>query len=176
MTRTAGSTPQFSFAAPGAVFLAGMPSLRIASVAGVAAPLVPTGSADIVLPTDQPNPVSVVVAASNVPLGNTVVLTLTPAKGAATSAVSTALDGTLSQSSASAQIAIPEGPNTLLASVSFTVTEAQGVALREATGGEAVHEVRLLASLAGDSRTVLVTASGREVELSGGLPLAGYGN
>ncbi|MDZ4350343.1 MAG: hypothetical protein U1A22_12500, partial [Xanthomonadaceae bacterium] len=32
MTRTAGTTPQFSFAAPGPVFLAGMPSLRIESV------------------------------------------------------------------------------------------------------------------------------------------------
>lgn len=169
MSRTAGTTPQFSFGTPGAVFLAGMPSLRIASVAGIEAPLVPTGSADIVLPVDHPNPVQVVVMASNVPLGNTATITLTPATGNAFSVVTNALDGTLAASSASAQIAIPDGPNTLLASVSFTVTEAQSMALQGATGGEPVREVRLLASVAGASQTVLVTASGREIAMPGSL-------
>lgn len=167
MSRTAATTPQFSFGAPGAVFLAGMPSLRIASVAGIAAPLVPTGSADIVLPVDQPNPVQVVVAAVNVPLGNTATLTLTPATGNATSVLTNALNGTVAQSSASASIAIPDGPNTLLASVSFTVTEAQSMALQGETGGERVSQVRLLASLSGASQTVLVTASGREIVMPG---------
>lgn len=169
MTRTVGTTPQFSFGTPGGVFLAGMPSLRIASVAGIQAPLVPTGSADIVLPVDHPNPVQVVVAAANVPLGNTATITLTPATGNATSVVTNALDGTLAESSASAQIAIPDGPNTLLASVSFTVTQAQSMALQGATGGEPVREVRLLASMAGAAQTVLVTASGREIALPGAL-------
>jgi len=169
MTRTASTTPQFSFGAPGAVFLAGTPSLRIASVAGIEAPLVPTGSADIVLPVDQPNPVQVVVAAVNVPLGNTATITLTPATGNASSVITNALDGTVAQSSASAQIDIPGGPNTLLASVSFTVTEAQSMAFQGATDGEPVREVRLLASLTGASQTVLVTASGREIVMPGAL-------
>lgn len=169
MSRTAATTPQFSFATPGAVFLAGLPSLRIASVAGIAAPLVPTGSADIVLPVDQPNPVQVVVAAVNVPLGNTATVTLTPATGNATSVITNALNGTVAQSSASASIAIPDGPNTLLASVSFTVTEAQSMAFQGATGGEPVREIRLLASLTGASQTVLVTASGREIVMPGAL-------
>lgn len=171
ITRTAGTTPQFSFGTPGAVFLAGLPSLRIASVAGVEAPLVPTGSADIVLPVDQPNPVQVVVAAVNVPLGNTATVTLTPVTGNAFSVVTNALDGTVAQSSASAQIDIPGGPNTLLASVSFTVTEAQSMALQGVTDGEPVREVRLLASLTGASQTVLVTASGREIVMPGALLL-----
>jgi len=169
MSRTAATTPQFSFATPGAVFLAGTPSLRIASVAGIEAPLVPTGSADIVLPVDQPNPVQVVVAAVNVPLGNTATITLTPATGNASSVITNALDGTVAQSSASAQIDIPGGPNTLLASISFTVTEAQSMALQGATDGEPVREVRLLASLTGASQTVLVTASGREIVMPGAL-------
>jgi len=169
MSRTAGTTPQFSFAAPGPVFLAGMPSLRIESVAGIAAPAVPTGSADIVLPVDHPNPVQVVVVATNVPLGNTATITLTPATGNATSVVTTALDGSQAQSTASAQISIPDGPNTLLASVSFTVTEAQSVALQGVSDGEPVSEIRLLASVGQASRTVLVTASGREIVLPGAL-------
>lgn len=169
MSRTAATTPQFSFGAPGAVFLTGLPSLRIASVAGIAAPLVPTGSADIVLPVDQPNPVQVVVNAVNVPLGNTATVTLTPATGNATSVVTNALNGTVAQSSASASIAIPDGPNTLLASVSFTVTEAQSVAFQGVTDGEPVREVRLLASLTGASQTVLVTASGREIVMPDAL-------
>jgi hypothetical protein len=169
MSRTAATTPQFSFGAPGAVFLTGLPSLRIASVAGIAAPLVPTGSADIVLPVDQPNPVQVVVNAVNVPLGNTATVTLTPATGNATSVITNALNGTVAQSSASASIAIPDGPNTLLASVSFTVTEAQSVAFQGVTDGEPVREVRLLASLTGASQTVLVTASGREIVMPGAL-------
>ncbi|MDZ4388297.1 MAG: hypothetical protein U0974_01020 [Gemmatimonadales bacterium] len=128
-----------------------------------------TGSADIVLPVDHPNPVQVVVVAANVPLGNTATITLTPATGNATSVVTTALDGSQAQSSASAQISIPDGPNTLLASVSFTVTEAQSVAFQGVTDGEPVREIRLLASVGEASRTVLVTASGREIVMPGAL-------
>ncbi|MDZ4314604.1 MAG: hypothetical protein U0989_07545, partial [Azonexus sp.] len=97
------------------------------------------------------------------PLGNTATITLTPATGNATSVVTTALDGSQAQSSASAQISIPDGPNTLLASGSFTVTEAQSVAFQGVTDGEPVREIRLLASVGEASRTVLVTASGREI-------------
>lgn len=167
MNRSAGTTPQFSFAEPGPVFLAGMPSLRIASVGGTDAPAVPTGSADIVLPQDFPNPVDVVVEAFNVPLGNTVTVTLTPATGDAFSVVTNALDGTEAESSAMAQIDIPGGPSTLLASVSFTVSEDQSTAFNHITDGEPVHEVRLMASAGGASRTVLITEGGREVVVPG---------
>jgi len=169
MNRSAGTTPQFSFAEPGPVFLTGMPSIRIASVGGTDAPAVPSGTADIVLPVDFPNPVDIVVEAFNVPLGNTATVTLAPATGRAFSVITNALDGTEAASSAMAQIEVPDGPSTLLASVSFTVTEDQNMAFQHITDGEPVREVRLLASLDGLSRTVLITEAGREVEVPGGF-------
>ncbi|VAW76518.1 hypothetical protein MNBD_GAMMA13-1736, partial [hydrothermal vent metagenome] len=48
ITRTAATSPAFSFQSPQAVFVAGLPGLRITRVAGVDAPVNPTGSADIV--------------------------------------------------------------------------------------------------------------------------------
>ncbi|MCA1778620.1 MAG: hypothetical protein LC637_04350 [Xanthomonadaceae bacterium] len=167
MSRTVGTSPQFSFGEPGVIFLAGMPSLRIASVGGNSAPAVPTGSADIVLPQDFPNPVDVAVEAFNVPLGNTVTVTLAPAVGNAVSVITNALDGTEAASTATAQIDVPGGPSTLLASVSFTVPEDQSTVFNHLTDGEPVLEVRLLASAAGASQTVLVTDSGREIDMQG---------
>ncbi|MGH7534260.1 MAG: hypothetical protein ACREMG_01605, partial [Gemmatimonadales bacterium] len=82
MLRTASTNPVFSFAGPQPVFVAGMPGLRITRVAGVDAPAAPTGSADIVLPETTPNPVTVEFATTNVPVGNTVSLTVTPANAA----------------------------------------------------------------------------------------------
>jgi len=167
ITRVAATNPPFTFDEPGPVFLSGMPSLRIIRVAGIDAPAAPTGSADIVLPVDEPNPVEVVVAASNVPLGNTVTVTMTPVRGNAVSELTDALDGTLADSTATTAIDIPEGPNTLQASVSFTVPESQARAFTALTGGEAVREIRLAAGLRGASRTVLVTESGREAAWNG---------
>jgi len=167
INRVAATNPPFTFDEPGPIFLSGMPSLSIIRVAGIDAPPAPTGNADIVLPVDEPNPVEVVVAGSNVPLGNTVTVTMTPVRGNAVSALTDALDGTLESSTASTSVDIPEGPNTLQASVSFTVPESQAAAFTALTGGEAVTEIRLAAGLTGESRTVLVTESGREVVWNG---------
>jgi len=167
ITREATTNPPFTFDEPGPIFLSGMPNLSILRVAGIDAPPAPTGDADIVLPVDEPNPVEVVVAGSNVPLGNTVTVTMTPVRGNAVSALTDALDGTLESSTASTSVDIPEGPNTLQASVSFTVPESQAAAFTALTGGEAVTEIRLAAGLTGESRTVLVTESGREVVWNG---------
>ena len=58
------------------------PALSIASVAGTAAPGTPAGSytsPDILLPSTTTNPVTVTLAAGNIPLGTTVTVTVTPA-------------------------------------------------------------------------------------------------
>lgn len=169
MNRTDPTSPPFSFDQPGELFLAGMPSVRITSVAGVDAPAEPTGDADIVLPSDTPNPVNVTFEASNVPLGNTVELTVTPAKGASTAAVSDALDGTESSSTATASVDLPDGPSTLMASVGFTVTDTQSKQLSYYTEGEPVDRIELASSVTGEKRTVLITESGREVAVPAGL-------
>jgi len=165
MQRTAATTPAYTYGPPGDLFVAGLPSLRIASVAGVPAPPSPTGVADIELPADVQNPVTIQFEASGIPLGNIVELTVTPAVGDSYTRVSNALDGNVALSSATAQVDLPPGPSTLLATVTYTLVAALKEGL-EGFAGEPVERIRLEADLTGETRYVLVTKSGREVSIS----------
>lgn len=164
MLRTAATDPAYSFDQPGEIFVAGMPTLRIASVAGTDAPAAPTGSADIVLPEDTPNPVTVTFQTSGIPLGNTVTLKVVPSIGAATEVVSNALAGTESNATAEAEVDIPDGPSVLQASVSFTVVEDSALStnLSRFTNGEPVASVTVDAGTDAPGTTKLITVSGRE--------------
>ena len=164
-TRTAQTTPPFTSATPGLLAVAGLPTLRITSVAGVAAPAEPTGSADIVLPSGTPNPVEVVVETSNVPLGNTVGVIVTPPQGAPLTVISTALAGAPEMATATASINLIDGPSVLLATLSYAVSGQSQAALSRFTEGEPVVAVELAASVQGETRTVLITESGRRVLL-----------
>jgi len=158
--------PAFTSALPGELFIAGMPAIRIASVAGQPAPAEPTGTADIVLPSDTPNPVEVVIETTNVPLGNTLTLTLTPPGGEPVSVISSALSGTPDNASATAMIDLPDGNSVLLATLSFSVADPQmQMALARYTGGDPVLFVELAANLHGRSQTRLHTRSGTIVTL-----------
>jgi hypothetical protein len=53
---------------PNPLFLSGQPNLRIASVAGIAAPASPTGNMDVTLATNVTNPVTVAFETSGVPV------------------------------------------------------------------------------------------------------------
>lgn len=152
-----------SAALPGPLFITGLPSLRIASVAGIAAPPAPTGSADIVLPADAPSTVALVIEARNVPLGNTATIIVTPARGNPTSATSTALVGSEASSTANASVSLGDGNSVLLATLSYSVSAAQQQALSAYTDGEKVLRVELTAGMGGNTETVLVTESGRRV-------------
>lgn len=165
ITRTANTNPPFTSSTPGNIFVTGMPVLRIASVAGQPAPAVPSGSADIVLPIDEPNPVSIGLEASNVPLGNTITVTLTPPFGEPVAVVSNALDGTEVNSTATASVDLPEGPSILLARLTFTIAEGQQVAYMQYTDGERIAHIELQADAKGQSRSILVTESGRRVPM-----------
>jgi len=166
--RTAATNPAFTFAAPGEVFVAGMPALSITSVAGVAAPAEPTGNADITLATGTPNPVTVAFHASGVPVGNTVTLTVLPANAAPLTAVSDALAGTDASSTASASVNLPDGPSVLQATVSFTVTAAIGDALKNYAKGERVERIELAAASGAAPLATLITVSGKRYVWSGG--------
>lgn len=162
LQRTAQTTPQASVAPPGPLFIDGMPSLRVASVAGQAAPAAPTGYADIVLPTDAPNPVQVVIETVNVPLGNTVSIIVNPPSGTPVTVVSNAIAGSLASGTATASVDLPQGPSVLLATLSYTVTGQQALALSALTNGEPVVAVELAAAIgAGPSLMTLITESGR---------------
>lgn len=171
MQRSATTTPAFSFGEPAAVFMAGLPGLRIVSVAGVTAPDTPTGSGDVILPVDTPNPVTVVFETIGVPVGNTVELTLKPASGNPTTVISPAITGTTELGTTSAQITLPEGASTLEAETSYTIVASLGDQLAPYAGGERVERVQLAAMLNGASRVTLITVSGKRFT----LPMDTYG-
>lgn len=146
----------------GTLTLGGVPTLTITSVAGVSAPGIPTGAGDITLPAEAANPATVAISASGVPVGNTVALTITPLRGAAESATSAPLAGSLAGSTTTASINIPQGISTLAASASYTITVAMGEMLRQYADGERVEKVELVATYGAPSHAKLITASGRK--------------
>lgn len=160
-TRTAASNPPYTFAAPGAVFVQGFPTLRISRVAGVDAPAAPTGNADITLPASTPNPVTVEFATTGVPVGNTVKLIVTPARGDIVETVSGALTGTSDAAAASASINLPSGPSTLSATTTYTIVASLGDDLSRFAEGERVEQIALNATLNGESTVTLITVSGK---------------
>lgn len=165
ITRTAASTPLATSDAPSTVFVAGTPTLRIASVAGVTAPASPTGNADITLPASTPNPVTVAFETTGVPVGNTVQLTVTPAFGGRTTAVSPALTGSTALATASVNVNLPVGPSVLSAQTTYTVVAALGDLLKNFAGNERVEKVTLMATLGGPAKAKLITVSGKEYEV-----------
>lgn len=151
---------------PGTLALPNAPSLTITSVAGVAAPASPTGSysnPDVTLPANTANPMTIGLAASNIPVGTTVMVTVKPLDGAASSATSTPLAGTLAASTATASLTMPTNqPSVLSASATFTLAAVPGTGPPVAQGEE-VERVRVAAALGGPSQITYITKSGREV-------------
>ena len=165
ITRTAATNPVATSDAPSTVFVAGTPTLRIASVAGVNAPASPTGNADVTLPATTPNPVTVVFETTGVPVGNTVLLTMTPAFGNKATAITPALTGNTALATASTTISLPVGPSVLSAQTTYTVVAALGDLLKNFAGNERVEKVTLMATLGGPSKAKLITVSGKEYEV-----------
>lgn len=163
--RTAATTPAYVFASPGPVFVAGMPTLKISSVAGVSVPDAPTGNADVTLPSTTANPVAITFNTTGVPVGNTVKLTLKPANGAVITAVSPALTGSTDSATASVSVNLPSGPSTLEATTTYTIVVAMGEALSQYARGERVEKITLASTLGGTSRVTLITVSGKEYDV-----------
>lgn len=163
ITRTAATTPAYTTGPVGAVFVPGNPTLRITSVAGTAAPDNPTGSADITLPSSTINPVTVTLAASGIPIGTAITVTVVPTTGAKSAVTSTALSGTIDASTASAGVTLPSGPSVLSASATFTLTQTAANDFPVFADGERVEKVRVAAAFGGKSSVVYITTSGREI-------------
>lgn len=162
LTYSGATTPAYTTDVPGPVFLASMPSLRIATIAGVAVPANPTGNADVVLPADVVNPVTVTFETVNVPTGNTIVYKLIPAYGIPSEDRTAAIAGTTAAGTASIQVNLPQGPSTLQATTTYTVVVAMGEALSVFAQNERVEKVQLIATLGGPGQAKLITVSGKE--------------
>ncbi|UXY15231.1 hypothetical protein N8I74_18260 [Chitiniphilus purpureus] len=178
ITYNGTNSPAYKPGTPGPVFIANAPTLRITKVAGVAAPANPTGNADIVLPEDLQNPVTVEFETGGVPVGNTVMLTVTPAYGQRILAQSPALAGTLQNATASVQVSLPKGPSTLSATTTYTIVAALGDALARFANNERVEKIAVTAALgqAASGKVTLITVSGKAYEVPasvlGNLPAA----
>jgi len=157
-----------STGAPTSVALSNMPTLRITSVAGVAAPATPAGSftvADVLLPPTTTNPVSVGLAATNIPVGTTVTVSVKGLYDTASSVVSTPLAGTVAVSTASANVTIPTNePSVIGASASFLLT-AMGDGRPLYVDGERVERVQVTTAPGQPSAISYMTGSGRRIPL-----------
>jgi hypothetical protein len=163
LLRTTATTPPWSGGAPSLAFVPGLPTLRIDSIGGIAVPAQPTGNSDVALPTGFTNPVTVNFVTSGVTVGSSILLTVTPTLGPAYSVTSAPTTGTASSAAASVDVTLASGPNTLQASVTYTVVASLGNAMSTYAMGERVEKVRLGTTLGSkESNVTLITVTGKE--------------
>jgi hypothetical protein len=157
-------------AAPSPVFASNLPTIRMTTIGGSAVPANPVGESDVVLPSSISNPVTVEFAATGVPLGSVVDLTVVPSSGTTISASSSGLTGSVENSTAFAQVALPQGPSVLYASVSFAAAGTPIAMFAPFTDGEMVARVELRSTLGGGPSSMrLTTESGRIIDVPAAL-------
>ena len=165
-TGTSNPSNIISFALPHPITPANAPSLRISSVGGVTAPSNPLGSLqgvpDVIVPSSQPNPVTVALEGSNLPLGTIVQVTTTPSTGNRTTVQSSALAGTEAASTASASVNLPGGITVVSASASIDLTLAKLDPIF--INGERVRRIEVAATFGGASELTYITESGRRIK------------
>src|ERR1043165_9413480 len=165
---TGSTTPTniISFSLPHPITPPNAPSLRIASVGGVNAPASPLGSLqgvpDIIVPSSQPNPVTVALEGANLPVGTVVQVTVTPSTGNRTTVQSSALAGTEAASTASASVTLPAGITVVSGSavIDLTIASAKPLFME----GERVNRIESAPHFVGPSELTYVTQSGRRIK------------
>jgi hypothetical protein len=151
----------------------GVPTLRITSVGGIAVGQNPTGSIstpDVTFQTAPSGPVTVNLAASNIPTtspAKVVTVRANPLIGTSTEAESTPLTGSLQSSTASASLTIPAGAGVITAVTSFPVTTAMLDRLPQIPGMKPAL-IEVTADASGASRLFVIGEDSRRVELKPG--------
>ena len=165
---------------PTAAVPTNLPTLQIVSVGGSNAPTSPVASLsapDITFGSAIDVPVSVVVAATNVPTAADVTIKVVPAVGAPTGATITDLTGTFESSTGSVLVTLPPGAGVITASATFNVSGGGGGGggndnafnLLPLIDGERATQVEVVAGADGRSRTYLIAKSGARFELAQAL-------
>jgi hypothetical protein len=158
---------------PTAPIPANLPHLRITALNGTAAPTSPTASLsapDITFPSAVDAPVTLDVAASNVPLGTTVNIRVAPASGSPSTAVTSGLAGTVASSTAQATVTLPPGAGVVTASATFTVSGGSFASnALPLIDGERPQQVEVVAQADGSSKIFLIARGGARFELGQGL-------
>ena len=161
VTRTANTSPSYTFNNPGPVFLASMPTLTIVSVGGMNAPVSPSGkygTLDISLPSTTTNPVTVNISATNIPVGTTITVSSIPQIGPPTSSSGTLSGADASSTATSVSMTLSTSYQSIItAQATFTVQTAMFY------DGEKIEKVRVASAVGRDSETVYITKSGKEI-------------
>jgi hypothetical protein len=148
-----------------------LPTLRITSVAGTAAPQNPNAgliTPDITFANAIQTAINVAVAASNVPLGTTVNIKVIPATGSPTTGTTSGLAGSVASSTASAMVTLPPGAGVITATATFN-TGQQALNMLPLINGERPAQVEVVAEADGTSRTYLIAKSGARFEVGQSL-------
>mgnify|MGYP006170979629 CR=1 FL=1 len=161
-----GNSTASIVATPQPVIAQNLPTMRIVAVGGIAVGPNPAGvfePVDVNFDVAPAGPVAVELAAANVPLGTEVKVRVTPQAGNATEVMSSALAGTVASSTASADVTVPPGYGTIIASATFACTSTLCAFLPPDRRNGAMVEV--IASAGGVSRAFVVTADGKRIAL-----------
>ena len=150
------------------------PQLRITSINGASTPTTPNASLtspDITFASAIDLPVTLNVAASNVPLGTTVNIRVTPAIGAPYTTTTNALDGTAANSTAQATVTLPPGAGIVTATATFNIAGGP-IALNSLPliDGERPQQMEVQTLADGSSKTFLVARSGARFEIGTARP------
>ncbi|MFN0086212.1 MAG: hypothetical protein ACKVX9_12565 [Blastocatellia bacterium] len=161
------STAVISVTTPKPAIPGNYPQLSITSVAGVSAPASPvgtfSGAPDLTFPTPPTNPVTVALAANNIPLTAVVNVKVTPELGTPATAQAGALAGTIASSTTTAAITLPTGLSLITASTTIDLTVAKNLA-PIFINGERVRKMEISATFGGASDITYITESGRRVK------------
>jgi len=161
LTRTASTTPFYTFSAPGTVFVTNVPTLNITSISGVNVFANPTGKygapPDVTLPSSTTNPVTIVISATNIPVGTTVNVSAIPEHGSAATGSGT-LTGSVASSTASASVTLSTSyQSIIMAQATFAIQQAMY------WDDEKIEQVRVAATMGGKSEVMYITEKGREI-------------
>ncbi len=153
--------------APSPVFQANMPTLTITALNGESVPASPSGSydsPDVVLDLTTDNPLTVDIAATNIPTGTTVTVILNPIYKEAISFTSTALTGTEASSTATASVTMPSWATQMIfqANVTFSIEEAS-LGYPKYAEGEKIEKISVAMEMGGKSKVYYITESGKKV-------------
>jgi hypothetical protein len=129
---------------------------------------------DITFASPIDAPVSITVAASNVPLGTTVNLRIVPATGQPTTGTTSGLIGTVASSTAAGNVTLPPGAGVVTASASFSIASGGGgggggaaaLNMPMLIDGRPFERVEVTAQADGSSRAYLIAQNGVRFEFA----------
>jgi hypothetical protein len=147
--------------------LANTPTLKIVSVGGINAPANPVGSSssvnpDITVPTSVPNPVTINIQATNMPVGTVVQVRLTPESGTPTLVSSSPLSGSTSSSTATASVTLPATGISVIRAFLILDVVPSGLS-KVLIDGEKIKKIEIASSFGGATQVTYVLESGRRV-------------